>query len=161
MDIKNAVKQWLTEKENNRYAKLLQEKRISYGRWIREREDARDALEADDWERIVQMPEQKDAVDSSDDDYVIFLASEGLFLYGWNKNIERYFKKHPCVKILYGDEEVGECGCDEDEPVRKLPWFKPAWSPDVWNDYFYQKIIVVISIIGGIVQLYSATVIGR
>lgn len=157
MDIKNAVKQWLTEKENKRYAKQLQEKQVSYLQWIREREEARDAIAAEEQESLFRMTEQRNTDESAEDDYVFFLASEGVFLYGWNKNISRYFAKHSHVMILYGDEEVGECGpdtgskatngkesverkdcdADADEVVRKMPWFKPGWSPDVWNDYFY------------------------
>ena len=136
MNIKNAVKQWLTEKENKRYAKQLQEKQISYHAWIREREEARDALAGDDWESIARMTAGRNSVAGPDDDFVIFLASEGTFLYGESKNIASYFKEHPWVEILYGDEEVCELG-QADEPERKSPWFKPDWSPDVFRDHFY------------------------
>lgn len=51
------------------------------------------------------------------------------------------FEKKPAISVLYGDEDIVE---NEDEPVRELPFFKPAWSPNTFLDHFYFCNIVAL-----------------
>lgn len=130
MNIKNELKQWLVEKENKRYAELLQKRRITYGEWINKREDAGADLVLSD-ERTVS------AWCLADPEFVVLVSSEGAFLSRFGKKCRCYFEIRPEVQLIYGDEEVGDS-------ERKCPWFKPDWSPDVFREYFYLGSAVAI-----------------
>lgn len=51
------------------------------------------------------------------------------------------FEKKPSISVLYGDEDIVE---SDENPVRELPFFKPAWSPNTFLDHFYFCNIVAL-----------------
>lgn len=53
--------------------------------------------------------------------------------------IQKYFMEHPEVLILYGDEDV--CGADG---IRRSPWFRPDWSPELLESQFYLGGLVAV-----------------
>ncbi len=90
------------------------------------------------------------------DEFVVICAGKGLPASGLNERIGSYFASHPEVLLLYGDEDVWEGAgkripaseAKEEKQIpdegqgksvsnRKLPWFKPDWSPDLLDSCFY------------------------
>ena len=136
MDIKKAVKQWLIEKQNIRYAKQLQKKRITYSEWICEKEKCCEDIRSEEG----NLPAEDNLSAERNADYVVFVASEGQILHNTLENITRYFKEKPDVQILYGDEDV----YDAADKKRKAPWFKQGWSPDMFRQAFYFGSVVAV-----------------
>ena len=94
MSIKSLVKQVLIEKENRRYHKLLSDKSVTYGQWVRAQEEAC-------W-GFGEVPENANEAG----DFIVICASDGTLAKYAIKNIARYFNEHPRVQLLYGDEDV-------------------------------------------------------
>jgi len=132
LGLKSAAKKLLTEKENRRYEKLLSGRRVSYGDWVA-------AVEA---EKKAKAEEA-----GGEGKFVVILAGEGVLASGACEEIRSYFAAHPEILVLYGDEDVCD-GVAEGNPapaaVRRLPWFKPDWSPDVLDSFFYFGSVVAL-----------------
>lgn len=125
--LKNLVKQVLTEKENKRYEKLLSARCISYDRWV--------------WEREKQYEELPvtDACESEEAQGIkIFHMPCGRLAEHAVAFIQEYFVKHPEVQIVYGDEDVWQ-GAE-----RNNPWYKPDWSPDLFDSWYYFGSVVAV-----------------
>ena len=62
--------------------------------------------------------------------------------------IGAYFAANPQVWILYGDEDVwGEGGKGPAAGApgeRRLPWYKPDWSPELLDSFFYFGSLVAL-----------------
>ena len=125
MSLRSLVKQILIRKENREYAKRLGARQVSYEKWV---------------DRLEHSAEfETGAPDSVDTrKFQCYIAPEGTVAEGTFARIEKYFKENPQVKIVYGDEDVLENG------VRKSPWFKPDWSPDLFQSYFYLGSVVAV-----------------
>lgn len=52
--------------------------------------------------------------------------------------IQKYFAEHSEVQILYGDEDVQQ-GAE-----RSHPWYKPDWSPDLFDSWYYFGSLVAV-----------------
>ena len=125
MNLRSLVKQLLIQKENKRYAGKLAARQVSYEKWV-------DGLEhSADWEAIEQSDQEPRS-------FRCYVAADGVVAEGAFARIERYFREHPQVKVVYGDEDVLENG------VRKSPWFKPDWSPDLFQSFFYFGSVVAV-----------------
>jgi len=126
--VKSLVKQVLIEEQNRRYERLLRGRKISYGEWAA-------ALEA---RRKGDLSFPERSADRCG--FVVIRAGSGASAPGMYQAIEEYFSVHPEVLLLYGDEDVCD-GAQEGEAVltqrRRLPWFKPDWSPDLLDSFFY------------------------
>ncbi len=127
MSMKSTVKGLLIKRTQRGYKKLLQKKKVSYEDWLSRFESEQEEQEA-----------QKEGITC---EYVVFRAGEGVFLSGFGEQIRRYVSLHPEVQVLYMDEDVKEGG---HEKGRSLPWFKPDWSPDLFDSFFYFGSVVVI-----------------
>lgn len=125
MGIKRLVKNVLTEQQNKKHTRLLAAKSVSYDHWIREQE------RACAWKKEDAQPV----------DFVCFIMPDGQLATGATKRIAKYFSEYPKCVILYGDEDIVELECGQDgkvkSAVRKCPWFKPDWSPDLLKCSFY------------------------
>ena len=152
MGIKNLVKQVLTEKENARYGRLLAKKKITYGAWAAGQERANDGglWPVGHVEGIQGAYGAKDGIKNrpeEDSGYRILCASRGAFGADLQSCIRDYFAAHPEVMLFYGDEDVcdgaGEKGAVSYEK-RRLPWFKPEWSPDLLESFFYFGSVTII-----------------
>lgn len=128
MDIRSLVKQILIQKENRRYGKLLTKCRMTYDEWIRETENQDAEKAAGVW----QTEQRTKAV------FRCFVTSEGTAAVNMLSVVAQYFCEHPTVQILYADEDVLVDG------VRKSPWFKPDWSPDLLESCFYFGSVVAV-----------------
>ena len=116
MGVKNLVKQMLSEKENVRYKYLLAKKKSDYSQWLEEQK----AIWQEENEGIISG--------EADDSEIVFIcASKGMMTAYARESITCYFKIHPDVQLLYGDEDV-QTG---------FAWFKPEWSPDMLDSCFY------------------------
>lgn len=134
MGAKDFVKGILTEKENRRYDRLLQTGKLTYEEWVRD-------LEKEDVRRLSasgKSPAEGLA------DLVVIKGAEGVFSENLFLYAEDYMREHPEVLILYGDEDVREEGCPGEAGIRKLPWFKPDWSPDLLEGSFYFGSVVIL-----------------
>lgn len=131
MSVREQVKRVLTQKENRRYEKLLARKKVSYAQWLAAREEEWSREDAKEQKR----PEEREK-------FFLFEVGRGIPAKGAMKYIERYFNERPEVQLLYGDEDVWEAGeaCME----KKAPWFKPDWSPDLFDDCFYFGSLVAV-----------------
>lgn len=128
MGAREFVKRILSEKENRRYERFLRERKVTYGQWVRE-------LEKD-------CPETADI----EDEFVVICGGQGDLAAGFLPWVRKYFLEHPEAEILYGDEDVWEEADSgkPDEAGRRLPWFKPDWSPDGLDSFFYFGNIVIL-----------------
>lgn len=125
MNLRSLVKQLLIQKENKRYAGKLAARQVSYETWV-------DRLEhSAGWEAIEQSGQEPRS-------FQYYVAADGVVAEGAFARIEQYFREHPQVKVVYGDEDVLENG------VRKSPWFKPDWSPDLFQSFFYFGSVVAV-----------------
>lgn len=121
MGVKSFAKNILTQKENMRYKMLLARKKTDYGDWL---------------ERQERMWQEEDGESlpgkGSQGGYVLFRAGRGVLTAGAGKSITCYFKVHPEVQLLYGDEDVRGADGKPCSPV-----FRPDWSPDLLDSCFY------------------------
>lgn len=127
MDVKKLVKRILEEKENIRYRKNLARKQVTYGEWAAEEEARQKAREM---ERTL--------------DFVLFCAGEGHIASGAAETIGAYFAAHPEVQLLYGEEDVWEQTARGRVTYRRLPWYKPDWSPEFLDSFFYFGSLVAL-----------------
>lgn len=121
MGVKSLAKRILSEKENLRYRYLLAKKKSDYGEWLEKQK--------------ILWQEENDSIisgEADDGEFVFIFAAKGKMTVYARKSIACYFKTHPDVLLLYGDEDVrvGENG-------NRHPMFKPEWSPDTLDSCFY------------------------
>ena len=131
MGIKKMVKQVLIEKENRRYERLLAERSVSYEHWLADREKGIK-------ERIsLRQPSAqiREGQFECEGDYIIFSMKEGKLSKYAKELISYFFEKHPEVQIVYGDEDV---------LGKENPWFKPDWSPDLFDGWYYFGSVVAV-----------------
>jgi len=129
--VKKLVKQILAQKENIRYQILLAKRKSGYGQWL---EQQKLQWQAEN-EKII--PEKNGQAEDSG--YVFLCAARGMLTAYARKSIMCYFKLHPEVQLLYGDEDVQGADGKACYPV-----FKPDWSPDVLDSCFYFGSIVAM-----------------
>ncbi len=122
MGIKKAVKDFCIKRENQKYKRELESKKFSYLEWVKQDEEKKKVS-------------CKDTVD----EFVIFKLAKGKLSKEAIPQLANYFKNHPQVQILYGDEDVME-----KNGHRHSPWIKPCWSPDTYETYFYVGSVVAI-----------------
>ena len=122
MGIKETIKQILIKKEDKAYEKELAGKKFSYHQW---------AIQDEKKKQVTHVEKAED--------FVIWKLAGGTLSKEAVSQLNAYFKSHPQVKILYGDEDV--IGTDGE---RKNPWIKPCWSPDTYLTYFYVGSVVVV-----------------
>lgn len=138
MDFRKLVKRILEEKENIRYRENLARKQVSYGEWAAAKESGQKARKT---ERAF--------------DFVLFCAEEGHIASGAAETIGAYFEAHPEVQLLYGDEDVQgrpgsggrafrKPGSEKRAADRRLPWYKPDWSPELLDSFFYFGSLVAL-----------------
>lgn len=129
MRIENAVREWMTRRLDGIYQKKLEGKKVSYHDWVEKEEQGygeETRLEA----RTGKASRQN---------FVLFLQRRGRLHPRAIEWIEAAFdEKEECL-ILYGDEDVmGRDG------VRRTPWYKPCWSPDLYLDSFYTGSVTAV-----------------
>lgn len=134
MGLRGAVKAFLTRRQDREYERRLASRQVTYGEWVAEYGDQE--LLAAEWDGEAE-PEE-DAV--SDDEVVIFCASCGKMAEDAKKRIAIYFQKNPEILMVYGDEDVR----DPESGELRSPWFKPDWSPDTLESWFYFGSLVAV-----------------
>lgn len=128
MGIKELAKRALSQKENIRYRLLLAGRKGSYSQWL----DQQKLLWQEENEKILPGAVK-------DSDFVFICMSGGMLTVYARKSIVCYFKQHPDVQLLYGDEDV-----KKEKSVPGDPYFKPDWSPDLLDECFYFGSIVAM-----------------
>ena len=122
MGIRELVKGTLVRIEDRRYERRLRKRQTVYGDWAA-------ALEA--------KPGAGETEVCACGHFAVFCAGDGRMAAGALQAMEAYLAAHPGVRILYGDEDVWEGGGKARRADRKLPWYKPDWSPDLLDSFFY------------------------
>lgn len=130
MGIKKLIKGILEEKENRDYRQRLQQKRMSYQEWAAA-EEAREA----------GREGRKGRTDIS---FVVFQAGKGRLAPAAYEAMGDYFASHPEVQLLYGDEDVCQWSGDGELANRESPWYKPDWSPELLDSFFYFGSVVAL-----------------
>ena len=156
--IKGMIKEPLIRKQNNRYYQLLDEKVTLYDEWIRYVEgcedEKHDRMEHCDNALAARQDSVKSAIEQKLSDirvieygecresfnlagvkesYIIFTKEKRRMAEGCLSYIWRTFQEHPQVRMLYGDEDEWNSDCS----IRMNPWFKPDFSPDTLQSFFY------------------------
>ncbi len=106
---------------NRRYRKTLSNKQITYHNWVVEEETS-----------FLNENKSKTELDNGCD-LCILHSSQGRLSYKAEEVIRNFLENHPTVQLVYGDEDVQKTTGDE----RSFPWFKPDWSPDTFQSFFY------------------------
>lgn len=119
MSMQSVVKQILIRRQDRWYDKELAGKKISYDRWIREKER--------------NLPK----TGKSPVEFVLFRQREGVLAKKAAEHISVCFAEHPELLILYGDEDL-------QKEERVSPWFKPDWSPDTYRACFYPGSVIAV-----------------
>ena len=124
MKIKELAKRILTEREERRYEALLRSRKGSYGAWL---------AAGGAW---MEAPAEMTEGPGNETAFVITCMDRGTLAPGAEGRIRRYFREHPEVLLLYGDEDIkGQAeGGDVGEA---FPWLKPDWSPDLLDSFCY------------------------
>ena len=122
MSIKETIKTILVNKLNSDYEKSLLKKKISYDAYVRENARLEDGQESVQSKR----------------DFIVFLMDGATLREGAMQEIARYMEENSKVMLAYGDEDVFENG------RYHTPWYKPAWSPDLYLDMFYVGNVVIL-----------------
>ena len=157
LSIRARVKGWLTAKEDSRYRALRQKKTVSYTQWVSELDkelcrQARVWATEEDCHKEARVSMSVSGAEAremfpGDCEYMIFRVGPGVFGEGFCGYVRKYFEASPETMLLYGDEDMGTGGSDEGAgPFRERskPWFKPDWSPDLLDSFFYFGSVVAV-----------------
>ena len=103
MGVKKLVKQVLTEKENQKYERLLKRRRVTYNDWLagQEKSGKQEASERIREEAFPQADGEMRCA-SPEGDFVLIQAAKGSMASGAKEIIERYFAENPEVQVVYG-----------------------------------------------------------
>lgn len=129
MQIKNAVKRLLIRRLDREYENELAKRKVSYDAWVNVCEQKM-LSEA-------PMNPQRDIL--KEQELILFLQRRGKLHVAALQYIENHLSQHEECMLLYGDEDM--VGADG---VRRNPWYKPCWSPDLYLDCFYPGSVVVV-----------------
>lgn len=124
MSIKSFIKQYFIEQQDKKYEASLAEKKVTYTQWLQKRQA--------EWS-------QMRTVMQTDEEFVILQLAEGELAEYAMRNLADYFYENPRAQVVYGDEDALNAS-----EVPSNPWFKPDWSPDLMNSYFYFGSIVAV-----------------
>lgn len=129
MQIKNAVKQLLMRRLDREYEKEFSKRKVSYDAWVNVCEQT----------MLSEASANPQGDILKEQELVLFLQRRGKLHADALLYIENYISQHEECMLLYGDEDV--MGTDG---MRKNPWYKPCWSPDLYLDCFYPGSVVII-----------------
>lgn len=116
MVLKKIIKNALVNKNNARYKKELEGRQYTYNDWILKEEAG--------YEASLAM--------AGEEEYLL-LCNPGGHLSDFSVQwLRQWMDRYPDAVVFYGDEDVLEKG-----GKRRCPFFKPDWSPDLLEQYFY------------------------
>lgn len=128
--ITKPIKQILTKRQDRHYEKQLAVRRVSYDSWVK-------AHERNIWQEKLNEDSFR-AEDYKTDAIEIFCMPRGRMAEQGEALIRAYFAEHPKVQIAYGDEDVWQ------GEQRSNPWYKPDWSPDLFDSRYYFGSVVAV-----------------
>lgn len=125
MNVKNAVKQLLTQQQDRCYNHRRSRLKVNYDKWVREQE-------------------RKYAINMSNTsndkgEFVILHQKAGVLGKNTLESIRVYFIEHPDVELVYGDEDI-----ILENGNRANPWYKPCWSPDLFCSHYYFGSVIAV-----------------
>lgn len=131
LGIKTKLRSFLERQLNRQYADRLAgaKRRITYEEWLQLREGRDSAARQEQGNRLLR--ERGIWLVRQRDGYVDPRA------FSW---IADYFREHPEVQLLYGDEDT----LDVTGEHRCSPCFRPQWSPDTWLSAFYLGSVITL-----------------
>ncbi|MCM1090790.1 MAG: glycosyltransferase [Butyrivibrio sp.] len=162
MGLKRVVKEFAYKVNNERYQEELAQRLVSYQKWVEELENGAEVSAgaqgrtveshgqttesqgwvAESWGQAAKpqgwIAESWGQTAESDKAWFVVLCNprgvENVRARGW---IADWFARCPETLMLYGDEDI----LDGD---RTAPYFKPDWSPDLFDDRFYLGGLVAV-----------------
>lgn len=120
------------------YEKELKKRRLSYDTFIR-REEARKKAVRGKAAPEKAVRENVAAGRENAGSFALFRQREGRLSEDALERIGLFFKKHPAVQIVYGEEDL-----EDTEGIRHNPWYKPDWSPDLYDSCFYPGSVIAV-----------------
>lgn len=146
MGLKNAVKQHMVNKHTLEYEKRLSAKKRPYSQWIVEKEEKEGTSKLpEDCNAAILSFEgmkhlsSKEMLKVKKSKFVICHQDKGVLSEQAVRIIGNVFLNSDDAVVVYGDEDVRE----KDEE-RKMPWYKPDWSPTTYCNYFYFGSVIAI-----------------
>lgn len=137
--VKDKLQQGLVGKRYKWYEEQVAAQKISYDRWIGEKEQKeREGLSLKGKDLRFEVISYQECNEQfafehyKNADILVFHAEDGTPDMRELSLAADYFARHPETVILYADEDETDAG-----GVRKNPWLKPDWSPDTLISYFY------------------------
>lgn len=76
------------------------------------------------------------------EEYLVFMQSTGSLEKNALSYIQENIKDNP--DLIYTDEDILSEGTEEEKRRRNSPWFKPDWSPDTLDSFFYMGGLVIV-----------------
>lgn len=125
MSLKNGVKQLLISQQNKSYQRRLKLRKVDYQEWVSSKEK----------EVLVTLCADKDRKE----DFVLICQKQGKRTALAMDVIATCFAENPNVEIVYGDEDQMLAN-----GRRGNPWYKPAWSPDLYDSHFYLGSVIAV-----------------
>ncbi len=113
--IKEKIQRKLNSICYENYLKELERQKDPYRQWYLRHEDWKEKRYPDPDPDIVLFADRHGSVEAQ---------AAGL--------VTDFFRRHPWVRIAYGDED-----CLDEAGRRYAPWFKPEWSPDTLESFSY------------------------
>lgn len=124
------------------YEKEVQFQKNPYSLWISEHENTVQAKGEEDERKsrteVVALESCRADFDikSIEKPFILFVSEEGAKSSRAVWAVENYFDKQPEAAIVcIGEDRLEQA--EQGEPIRKNPWFKPAYSPETLLSYFY------------------------
>ncbi len=124
MKVKRTIKNVLTARQNKIYDKRLAKIQVSYDEWIKLQESKCKA-------HYTKASENAELV------YIFSSYGHGFPAEDLKTICGNYFFNNPDILLAYGDEDVQSVRLPDTRVQRHSPWFKPAWSPDLFDCSFY------------------------
>ena len=142
--LKAAIQGPVIEKQIKKYYDLLDEKFLSYDKYICAKETAYEnkIQKSTKSLRIIPMSKCTRKFASSDyaEEILVFVKEMTGISKKATEVILDAFEKHPEAVIVYGDEDEW----NSDKQIRMNPWFKPDFSPDMLLECFYIGNVIAV-----------------
>ena len=137
--LKKALKEQLIQKQNNIYLDKLDEQTTLYDDWIKLVEKKEDSSLHDElpYKSIIVIPYSACGyffdLSETKEEIIIFTSDKDALASQTVNLIAKAFLQDEKCELIYGDEDEW----NSNRTVRMNPWFKPDWSPDLLQSYFY------------------------
>lgn len=125
MGVKDVVKQLLIQQQDRYYKRQLSRRKVVYDEWVREQE----------LKFVMNRIDAREGIG----EFVVLHQKAGCMGKNALDMIASYFRQHPQVELIYGDEDMLL-----EDGSRANPWYKPCWSPDLYASHYYLGSVIAV-----------------